>query len=126
MAPTGSSLSSALYPSTGLRCRVLCIGLGGGSLPLFLSHHFPGMDVEVVEIDSVVIEAARTAMGFPEDRLAVPKNRHNHLGMNFVLAACHPNGDSNLGLQIGGQWIDWLSEPPELPTSAGDQFAGFG
>ena len=27
-------------------CRVLCIGLGGGTLPLFLQHHFPGMQVE--------------------------------------------------------------------------------
>ena len=25
------------------RLRVLCIGVGGGSLPLFLAHHFPGM-----------------------------------------------------------------------------------
>jgi hypothetical protein len=25
------------------RLKVLCIGLGGGSLPLFLAHHFPNM-----------------------------------------------------------------------------------
>ena len=25
------------------RLRALCIGVGGGSLPLFLAHHFPGM-----------------------------------------------------------------------------------
>ena len=70
MAPQGSSLSAALHhdPSSQLRCRVLCIGLGGGSLPLFLSHHFPGMEVDVVEIDQAVITAARTAMGFPQDR----------------------------------------------------------
>ena len=70
MAPRGSSLSAALHPNptSQLRCRVLCIGLGGGSLPLFLSHHFPGMEVEVVEIDPAVIAAARTAMGFPQDR----------------------------------------------------------
>ena len=25
--------------------RALCIGMGGGSLPMFLAHHFPGMQV---------------------------------------------------------------------------------
>jgi spermidine synthase len=68
MAPQGSSLRAALYPKGQLRCKVFCIGLGGGSLPLFLSHHFPGMDIEVVEIDPVVIAAAQTTMGFPADR----------------------------------------------------------
>ncbi len=45
--------------------RVLCIGLGGGSLPLFLSYHFPGMSVEVAEIDPVVIRAAHEALCLP-------------------------------------------------------------
>lgn len=27
--------------------RALCIGMGGGSLPMFLAHHFPGMQVTV-------------------------------------------------------------------------------
>lgn len=52
-------------------CRVLCIGLGGGTLPLFLAHHFPGMDIHVVELDPVVIAAAQQAMGFPKDRSAL-------------------------------------------------------
>ncbi len=46
----------------------VCIGVGGGSLPLFLSHHFPGMHVEAVELDSAVLAAASQAMGFPLDR----------------------------------------------------------
>lgn len=37
--------------------RVLCIGLGGGSLPMFLLHHFPMMTVDAIEIDPVVIQA---------------------------------------------------------------------
>ncbi|KAJ7567759.1 hypothetical protein O6H91_01G005700 [Diphasiastrum complanatum] len=45
--------------------RVLCIGLGGGSLPLFLAQNLPGAIVEAVEIDDVVISAATEAMGFP-------------------------------------------------------------
>ncbi|CAK9192328.1 unnamed protein product [Sphagnum troendelagicum] len=47
------------------KMRILCVGLGGGSLPLFLAHNLPGATVEVVEIDHTVIEAATEAMGFP-------------------------------------------------------------
>lgn len=46
----------------------LCIGIGGGSLPLFLSHHFPGMRVEAIDLDPAVLAAASQAMGFPLDR----------------------------------------------------------
>ncbi|KAG0568054.1 hypothetical protein KC19_7G182900 [Ceratodon purpureus] len=45
--------------------RILCIGLGGGSLPLFLAHNLPGATLDVVEIDGAVIEAAIETMGFP-------------------------------------------------------------
>ena len=31
-------------------CHALCLGLGGGSLPLFLSHQFPGMMGQAVEL----------------------------------------------------------------------------
>lgn len=41
--------------------------MGGGSVPLFLSHHFPQLQVEAVDLDPVVIAAAREAMGFPAD-----------------------------------------------------------
>ncbi|KAK9786060.1 hypothetical protein WJX73_001619 [Symbiochloris irregularis] len=56
---------SALQPPG---CKLLVLGLGGGSLPLFLAHHFPSMSIDVVEIDPVVIRAASEAMGFPLDR----------------------------------------------------------
>lgn len=46
-----------LFPLQSRKVRVLCIGLGGGSLPMFLLHHFPTMTVDAVEIDPVVIEA---------------------------------------------------------------------
>ena len=49
-------------------CSALCIGLGAGTLPNFLSHHFPGMQVKAVELDPVVIQAATEAMGLPADR----------------------------------------------------------
>lgn len=49
-------------------CHALCLGLGAGSLPLFLSHHFPGMLVQAVELDPVVIAAATQEMGLPAKR----------------------------------------------------------
>ncbi|KAK9160263.1 hypothetical protein Syun_006604 [Stephania yunnanensis] len=45
--------------------RVLCIGHGGGSLPLFLASKIQGAVVHVVEIDPLVISASVQAMGFP-------------------------------------------------------------
>lgn len=79
MAPRGSNLAAAAdddeQPQSGNsdngrppRCRALCVGLGGGSLPLFLTHHFPGLEIDVVELDPVVIAAAEAGMGFPRDR----------------------------------------------------------
>ena len=54
----GSSAGAAIVALAGLwpatvrseeaparQPRALCIGMGGGSLPMFLAHHFPGMQV---------------------------------------------------------------------------------
>ena len=38
--------------------RVLIVGLGGGGMVQFLNHAFPGMTVEAVEIDPVVVSIA--------------------------------------------------------------------
>ncbi|XP_020529105.1 uncharacterized protein LOC18444231 isoform X3 [Amborella trichopoda] len=45
--------------------QILCIGHGGGSLPLFLASKIQGAVVHSVEIDPVVISASIQAMGFP-------------------------------------------------------------
>jgi hypothetical protein len=76
-----SAAAAAVLGCTGLAGRAcgdaeqgrrplsaVCIGMGSGSLPLFLAHHFPGMQVEAVELDPVVVQAATAAMGFPLDR----------------------------------------------------------
>lgn len=55
--------------------HVLCIGHGGGSLPLFLANHIQGAIVHVVEIDPVVISASIQAMGFPA--FAVERTSNN-------------------------------------------------
>ncbi|PUZ47961.1 hypothetical protein GQ55_7G207700 [Panicum hallii var. hallii] len=45
--------------------KILCIGHGGGSLPLFLGSKFRGASIHIVEIDPVVVSASVEAMGFP-------------------------------------------------------------
>ncbi|CAM6096000.1 unnamed protein product [Calypogeia fissa] len=57
------------------KIRILCIGLGGGSLPLFLAHNLPGAIVEAVEIDATVILAAVKTMGFPPSNGAATKDQ---------------------------------------------------
>ncbi len=47
--------------------RVLVVGLGGGTIPGFLHKHFPNMQIDVVDIDPVVVEAAKEFFGFRED-----------------------------------------------------------
>nr|XP_056700690.1 eEF1A lysine and N-terminal methyltransferase [Euleptes europaea] len=52
--------------------RVLVIGLGGGSLPLFIHDYFLQCTVDVVEIDPAILEVATRWFGFSlGDRLKV-------------------------------------------------------
>ncbi|CAI5462911.1 unnamed protein product [Closterium sp. Yama58-4] len=59
------SVPPAASPTASPPLRVLCLGLGGGSLPLFLAHELPSAHIDAVEIDPAVIAAARQHMGFP-------------------------------------------------------------
>ena len=47
----------------------LVIGLGGGTIPGFLRKHHPRMKIDVVDIDPVVVEVAKSYFGFREDEL---------------------------------------------------------
>ncbi|RAL38344.1 hypothetical protein DM860_002322 [Cuscuta australis] len=47
------------------KMNILCIGHGGGSIPLFLASKIQGAMVHDVEIDPTVISASVQAMGFP-------------------------------------------------------------
>ncbi|XP_061439972.1 eEF1A lysine and N-terminal methyltransferase [Rhineura floridana] len=52
--------------------HVLVVGLGGGSLPLFIHDYFLQCCIDVVEIDPAMLEVATCWFGFlPEDRLKV-------------------------------------------------------
>ncbi|MFO7905845.1 MAG: spermidine synthase [Planctomycetota bacterium] len=47
--------------------RVLIVGLGGGTIPMFLRRHFPETSIDVVEIDPKVVAVAKRFFGFRED-----------------------------------------------------------
>src|SRR5437879_5997040 len=47
--------------------RILVIGLGGGSLPMFLRAHYPAATIDVAEIDPEVLDVAKRFFGFVED-----------------------------------------------------------
>nr|XP_006128863.2 methyltransferase-like protein 13 [Pelodiscus sinensis] len=65
----------------GARLSVLVIGLGGGSLPLFIHDYFCQACVEAVEIDHAMLEVATRWFGFSQgDRLKV----HVADGLDYV------------------------------------------
>ena len=47
--------------------RILVVGLGGGSMPMFLRAVLPGARIDVVDIDPDVVEVARRYFGFRAD-----------------------------------------------------------
>jgi len=49
--------------------RILVVGLGGGSLPMFLRKHYPAAAIDVAEIDPGVVDVAKQFFGFREDEL---------------------------------------------------------
>ncbi|KAK6138763.1 hypothetical protein DH2020_027491 [Rehmannia glutinosa] len=55
--------------------NILCIGHGGGSIPLFLATKIRGAVVHVVEIDPIVISASIQAMGFPAFSVMTPSGK---------------------------------------------------
>ena len=49
-------------------CKILLIGLGGGSLAKFLLHHFPNCAIEAVEHRELVVKVAHGYFLLPEDQ----------------------------------------------------------
>ena len=47
--------------------RILVVGLGGGTLPMFLRTHYPAATIDVAEIDPDVVDVAKKFFGFVED-----------------------------------------------------------
>lgn len=46
--------------------NILVIGLGGGYVPMYLRSKFPNLQIDIIELDSAVVKAAKY-MGFTED-----------------------------------------------------------
>ena len=64
-------LQLALAYQPGAR-RILFVGLGGGSAPKRMWRDFPGLQVDVVELDREVVDAAHRFFEVPRDpRLAI-------------------------------------------------------
>ncbi|KAK9833787.1 hypothetical protein WJX74_005835 [Apatococcus lobatus] len=122
--PAPSSAAAAAH-SAGLpqhatcrnKLKVLFIGLGGGTLPLALHHHFPGMDIDAVELDAAVVEAARSAMAFPADRHGL--RTHVLDGAAFVAdaaASLHQNAADGSGF-YDFAFIDTFDGSDDMPAS---------
>lgn len=47
--------------------RVLVIGIGGGTFPMYFRKHRPNAVIDAVDIDPVVVQVARDELGFKED-----------------------------------------------------------
>ena len=47
--------------------RIMIVGLGGGTMPMFLRHYYPQATIDVVDIDPDVVHVAREFFGFRED-----------------------------------------------------------
>jgi spermidine synthase len=47
--------------------RMLVVGLGGATLPMFLRKHYPDATIDIVEIDPEVVVVAKRFFGFLED-----------------------------------------------------------
>jgi spermidine synthase len=67
--------------------RIMIVGLGGGTMPMFLRHYYPNATIDVVDIDPDVVHVAREYFGFREDA-----NLKAHVGdgRKFVESAREP------------------------------------
>ena len=71
----------AAYPA-------LCIGVGGGSIVMFLESYFPELDIDAVEVDPVVVAAA-SAMGVDLERGDLERNTYkNEMDINVHCSNC--------------------------------------
>ncbi len=64
--PYAGSAFTGLALCAGPR-RVLVVGLGGGTLPMFLRHYYPDATIDAVEINPDVVKVAREFFGFRDD-----------------------------------------------------------
>src|SRR5438552_12556777 len=71
--------------------RILVVGLGGGSLPMFLRAHYPAATIDVAEIDPEVVDVAKKFFGFVED-----EHMRAHVGDGRQFIEKAPPGDYDI------------------------------
>nr|XP_003415277.1 methyltransferase-like protein 13 isoform X1 [Loxodonta africana] len=90
---------------------LLVVGLGGGSLPLFVHDHFPKSCVDAVEIDPSMLEVATQWFGFSQsDRMQV----HIADGLDYVTSLAR-GGEARLRYDV--IMFDVDSKDPTLGMS---------
>ena len=68
---------------------LLVVGLGGGSLPLFVHDHFPKSCIDAVEIDPSMLQVATQWFGFSQsDRMKV----HIADGLDYISSLAEEEG----------------------------------
>lgn len=67
--------------------RFLVVGLGGGTLPMFLRKYYPNATIDTVDIDPEVVDVAKKFFGFREDELM---NAHVGDGRQFIEKSRQP------------------------------------
>ncbi len=67
--------------------RFLVVGLGGGTLPMFLRKYYPDAAIDAVDIDPEVVDVAKKFFGFREDELM---NAHVADGRQFIEKSRQP------------------------------------
>lgn len=93
-----SELRAAASRLRGAPLRILCIGLGGGSVPSLLADVLPNSLVDVAELEPVVVRAACEAMGFVEGpRLRVAVDEGGAFALRAAEAAGADTSDPEAG-----------------------------
>ena len=67
--------------------RMLVVGIGGGTLPMFLRKHYPEAAIDAVDIDPQVIDVAKKFLDFREDATL---RAHAADGRAFIEAVREP------------------------------------
>ncbi|HZN24542.1 MAG TPA: fused MFS/spermidine synthase [Burkholderiales bacterium] len=67
--------------------RILVVGVGGGTMPMFLRAYYPNASIDAVDIDPDVVHVAREYFGFREDERM---KAHVGDGRAFVESAREP------------------------------------
>jgi spermidine synthase len=67
--------------------RILVVGLGGGTLPMFLRKHYPDATIDAVDIDPDIVYVAKEFFGFREDSRM---KAHVEDGRRFIAKSRQP------------------------------------